>query len=254
MQRHVTAVAFCALASLAATRAASAQHATAYDVEDGARTFASTCANCHGPDGNLIPGIDLGHGQFRRALTDRELENIIENGIPNTAMPPSPLLGEEQVQRLVAFLRSNAEQKPAPGKSGDPARGKALFEGKGECTDCHRIGTLGSRAGPDLTRIGLQRRAVDIERSLLDPKAEIQASNRLVRLVTADGKEVKGRLLNHDTYTVQMIDWDEQLHSFKKADLREYGFVETPMPSFKKKFSAQQIADLVAYLSSLRGP
>ncbi len=254
MQRHATALAFCALASLAGARAASAQHATAYDVEDGARTFASTCANCHGPDGNLIPGIDLGHGQFRRALTDPELESIIENGIPNTAMPPSPRLGEEQVQRLIVFLRGNAEQKPATGKSGDTARGKALFEGKGECTDCHRIGTLGSRTGPDLTRIGLQRRAVEIEQSLLDPGAEIQASNRFVRLVTADGKEVKGRLLNHDTYTVQLIDWDENLRSFNKADLRELRFENTPMPSFKKKLSAQQIADLVAYLSSLRGP
>jgi putative heme-binding domain-containing protein len=254
LQRHVTALAFCALASLAGARVASAQHATAYDVEDGARTFASTCANCHGPDGNLIPGIDLGHGQFRRALTDRELENIIENGIPNTAMPPSPLLTEDAVQRLVAFLRSNAEQKPAPSKSGDPARGKALFEGKGECTDCHRIGTLGSRTGPDLTRIGLQRRAADIEKSLLDPKAEIQAGNRLVRLVTADGKEVKGRLLNHDTYTVQLLDWDEHLRSFNKADLREFAFEDSPMPSAKKKLSSQQITDLVAYLSSLRGP
>jgi putative heme-binding domain-containing protein len=254
LHRHVAALAFCALASLAAARAASAQHATAFDVEDGARTFASTCANCHGPDGNLIPGIDLGHGQFRRALTDRELENIIANGIPNTAMPPSPRLGEEQVQRLVAFLRANAEQKPAAGKSGDPARGKALFEGKGECTDCHRIGTLGSRTGPDLTRIGVQRRAVELEQSLLDPKAEIQANNRLVRLVTADGKEVKGRLLNHDTYTIQLIDWDENLRSFNKADLRELRFDETPMPSFKRKLSTQQIADLVAYLSSLRGP
>jgi putative heme-binding domain-containing protein len=253
VQRHLTTLAFCALASLAAARAASAQHATAYDLEDGARSFASTCANCHGPDGNLIAGIDLGHGQFRRALTDRELENIIANGIPNTAMPPSPFLAEEQVQRLVAFLRSNAAQKPATGKSGDPARGKALFEGKGECTDCHRVGTLGSRTGPDLTRIGTERRALDIEQSLLDPKAEVQASNRLVRLVTIDGKEVKGRLLNHDTYTVQLIDWDEHLRSFNKADLRELAFEPTPMPSFKKKLSAQQIADLVAYLTSLRG-
>ncbi len=254
MRRHVTALALRAIVLLAAARAASAQHATAYDVEDGARTFASNCAACHGPDGNVIPGIDLGHGQFRRVLTDRELENIIENGIPNTAMPPSPRLGEEQVQRLVAFLRANAEQKPATGKSGDPVRGKALFEGKGECTDCHRIGTLGSRTGPDLTRIGVQRRAVELEQSLLDPKAEIQANNRLVRLVTADGKEVKGRLLNHDTYTIQIIDWDENLRSFNKADLRELRFDETPMPSFKRKLSAQQIADLVAYLSSLRGP
>jgi putative heme-binding domain-containing protein len=234
-------------------RVASAQHATAFDLEDAARSFASTCANCHGPEGNLIAGIDLGRGQFRRPLTDKELENIIENGIPNTPMPPSPFLSEEQVQRLVAFLRANAAPRPATGKTGDAARGKALVEGKGECLDCHRIGTQGSRTGPDLTRIARVRRGIDIEQSLLDPQAEVQANNRQYRVVTADGKEIKGRLLNHDTYTVQMIDWDEQLHSFKLTDLREHGFIETPMPSFKKKFSAQQIADVVAYLSSLKG-
>jgi putative heme-binding domain-containing protein len=250
---HLAALASLVLLS-AASAPASAQHATAFDVEDGARTFASICANCHGPDGNLIGGIDLGRGQFRRPLTDDELENIIENGIPNTAMPASPNLSEEQVERLVKFLRANAEPRPATAKTGDPARGRSLFEGKGECTDCHRVGTLGSRTGPDLTRIGRQRRTVELEKSLVDPKAEVQANNRLYRVVTADGKELKGRLLNHDTYTVQLIDWDEQLHSFKKADLREYGFDETPMPSFKRKLSAQQIADLVAYLTTLRGP
>ena len=51
-----------------------------------------------------------------------------------------------------------------------------------------------------------------------------------------------------------MLDWDEQLRSFAKADLREYGFDDTPMPSYRKKLNAQQIADLVSYLVSLQGP
>ena len=82
----------------------------------------------------------------------------------------------------------------------------------------------------------------------------MQPNNRFYRVVTADGKEVEGRLLNRDTYTVQLLDLDEQLRSFAIADLREHGFDETPMPSFRKKLNAQQIADLVAYLVSLRGP
>jgi putative heme-binding domain-containing protein len=244
-----------ALVLLSATVApAFAQHATAFDVEDGARTFASICANCHGPDGNLIAGIDLGRGQFRRALTDNELAGIIENGIPNTAMPPSPNLSEEQVERVVALLRANAAAKPSAAPAGDVARGKALFEGKGECMDCHRVNGHGSRTAPDLSAIGRLRRAVEIEQSLLDPAAEVQANNRFYRVVTADGKEVKGRLLNRDTYTVQLLDWDENLRSFTLAELREHGFDETPMPSFRKKMSARQIADLTAYLVSLRGP
>jgi len=243
-----------ALALLCATGApAFAQHATAFDVEDGARAFASICANCHGPDGNLIAGIDLGRGQFRRSLTDNELAGIIENGIPNTAMPASPSLSEEQVERVVAFLRKNAAAKPTAASTGDAARGKTLFEGKGECMDCHRVDGHGSRTAPDLSAIGRLRRAVEIEQSLLEPTAEVQASNRFYRVVTADGKEVKGRLLNRDTYTVQLLDWDENLRSFTLKDLREHGFDETPMPSFRKKMGTREIADLVAYLVSLRG-
>ena len=230
-----------------------AQHATAFDVEDGARTFASICANCHGPDGNLIAGIDLGRGQFRRALTDNELASIIENGIPNTAMPPSPSLSEEQVERVVAFLRTNAAAKPGIAVTGDAARGKALLEAKGECLDCHRVNGRGSRTAPDLSNVGRLRRAAEIEQSLLDPGAEVQPNNRFYRVVTADGKEVEGRLLNRDTYTVQLLDWDENLRSFPLDGLREHGFEESPMPSLRKKMSTREIADLVAYLVSLQG-
>ena len=51
---------------------AHAQHATADDIADGQRAFAQNCAICHGPDGNLIAGIDFGRGLFRRAYTDEE--------------------------------------------------------------------------------------------------------------------------------------------------------------------------------------
>jgi putative heme-binding domain-containing protein len=253
VQRHLTALALCAAPLVCVTWPASAQHATAFDVEDGARVFASICANCHGPDGNLIAGIDLGLGQFRRTYTDDELAGVIANGIPNTAMPPSPNLEEEQVARLVAYLRANAQPRQTAARTGDAARGKTLFEGKGECTDCHRLAGNGSRTGPDLSRIGRLRRAVDLEQSLLEPDAEVQANNRSYRVVTADGKEVTGRLLNHDTYTVQLLDWEEQLRSFQKASLREYGFDVTPMPSYRKKLTAREIADLVSYLVSQQG-
>jgi putative heme-binding domain-containing protein len=157
------------------------------------------------------------------------------------------------VERVVAFLRANAAVKPTVTVAGDAARGKSLFEGKGECMDCHRVNGSGSRTGPDLSDIGRLRRAAELEQSLLDPAAEVQPNNRFYRVVTAGGKEVEGRLLNRDTYTVQLLDLDENLRSFRIDELREHGFDETPMPSFRKKMSAREIADLVAYLVSLQG-
>ena len=64
---------------------------------------------------------------------------------------------------------------------------------------------------------------------------------------------VVGRLLNRDTYTVQLIDLDERLRSFQIAALSEHGFDDTPMPPARDKLSTQEIADVVSYLSSLRG-
>ena len=65
----------------------------------------------------------------------------------------------------------------------------------------------------------------------------MQPNNRFYRVVTKAGEEVTGRLLNHDTYTVQLLDLDERLRSFRRADLREHGFDETPMPSYRRELS-----------------
>lgn len=231
---------------------ANAQHATAFDIEDGKRVFQSSCANCHGPDGNLIAGIDFGRGVFRRPFTNDELAATIVNGIPNTPMPPNPGMSTEQALRIVDYLRSMSEGRAAPA-NGDARRGRTLFEGKGECRDCHSVNGVGSRVGPDLTRIGALRRAAELERSLLDPKAEVQAENRFYKVTPKNGKPVRGRLLNRDTFTVQLLDTDEHLRSFRIEDLSQHGFDETPMPAASKKLSPQQIADVVTYLSSLRG-
>ena len=68
-----------------------------------------------------------------------------------------------------------------------------------------------------------------------------------------NGTITVGRLLNEDTFSVQMIDKSERLLSFQRADLREYSFeTKSPMPSFRDKLSAQEVADVVAYLGTLK--
>jgi len=246
------AVFLCALALLAG-RSASAQHDTAKDIDDGGRVYRDTCANCHGPDGNEVAGIDLGRGVFRRASSDADLIRTIRNGIPGTAMPATNF-GEEQAAQVVAYLRSVAASKRSGSGVGVVDRGKAVFEGKGACATCHRVNAAGARLGPDLTNIGQLRRAAELEASLVDPGGEILAPNRTYRVVTREGVETRGRLLNLDSFTVQMLDTKENLRSFDKAKLREFGFVDaSPMPSYRDKLSGQELADVVSYLVSLKG-
>ena len=243
--------AFCIL-NFALREVAFAQHETAFDVEEGGRAFRNTCANCHGPDGNEIPGIDLGRGQFRRPMTDADLVRIIRTGIPNTPMPATNM-SEEQASRIVAYLRSVAATKRTASVSGDATRGKSLYESKGNCASCHRVNGVGSRLGPDLSKIGQLRRAADLEQSLIDPAVEVLPTSRFYRVVTKNGTTITGRLLNIDTFTVQIMDPKEELRSFVKADLKEHGFAPTPMPSYKRTLSPQELADVVSYLVSLKG-
>lgn len=155
--------------------------------------------------------------------------------------------------------------------TGDPARGQALFEGKGECLMCHRVNDKGSRYGPDLSTIGASRgrgggpnisptgtAAGDpkgLELAIVDPDAEVALANRSVRVVTKDGTVITGRLMNHDNFSVQFIDTQSKLRAFMKSDLKEFAVLtKSPMPSYKDKLNAQEVADLVSYLISLKGP
>jgi hypothetical protein len=74
------------------------------------------------------------------------------------------------------------------------------------------------------------------------------------RAVTREGVTITGRRLNEDPGSVQLIDTNERLIALNKADLREYTLQRTsPMPSYRGKLSADEIADLVKYLSARRG-
>lgn len=146
------------------------------------------------------------------------------------------------------------KQVEPPVPPGNPAAGAEIVTGKGQCLTCHRVRGAGPRLWPDLTDVGTSRRPEQLHASLVDPDAEILPENRRYRVVTRDGTTVTGRILNHDTFQVFMMDAKEQLRSFDKSELREHGFVKaSAMPSYRGKLTVQELADVVAYLTTLKG-
>ena len=158
---------------------------------------------------------------------------------------------------LTAFVTASAA-RAQPGAEGvpggNPAAGAAVVAGKGMCLTCHRVQGKGSRLGPDLTDIGTLRQIEQLTTSLVEPDAEILPENRFYRVVARDGATTTGRLLNLDSFQILMMDEKEQLRSFQKSELREHGFIKTSkMPSYRDRLSRQELADVVAYLSTLKG-
>ncbi len=225
---------------------------TQADIAAGARVYSAQCVQCHGANGDMVPGIDLRRGQFRRASSDDDLARVITSGAPAAGMPPFALQPAE-LAGAIAFIRAGFDATAGAVAVGDPARGRALFEGKGTCTTCHRVSGRGPRIAPDLSDIGLTRTASALQRTLLDPSSAMMPINRPVRIVTKDGRTITGRRLNEDTYSVQVIDDREQLLSIAKSDVRTLA-VETrsTMPSFAERLGAGEIADVIAYLLTLR--
>jgi putative heme-binding domain-containing protein len=264
MMRHVsTWTRFVCWAAIAAGGAAGVaaqnpaqEHPGAYsqaDIAAGARLYTGQCANCHGATGESVGNVDLRRGRFRNASSDDDLKKVIRSGIRGTAMPASNL-SDAELTALVAYIRAGFDLNAPAVKVGDRARGRTIFEGKGACGSCHRVGGRGPYVAPDLSDIGAERSPAALQLSMLDPTGHMQPINRPIRIVMRDGRTIRGRRLNEDTYTVQLIDDQERLLSLSKADMKEYEVITTsPMPSYKGKLSTEEIADVVAYLLSLRG-
>jgi putative heme-binding domain-containing protein len=233
------------------------QHAGTYsqaDIQAGSVVYSAQCLQCHGPAGDRISGVDLRSGRFRNATTDDDLRRIITNGLPGTSMIGQRMEGA-QLTALVAFIRNMRDFDSRPVAAGNATRGQAVFEGAGGCLSCHRVGGKGSLVAPDLSEIGTSRNAAALQQSLLEPTSVMMPINRPIRIVTKDGRTLNGRRLNEDTYTIQLMSDQEQLISVAKADVRDYQVLATStMPSFKEKLSPQELADVVAYLGTLRPP
>jgi putative heme-binding domain-containing protein len=224
---------------------------TSAAIEAGSRVYVGECALCHGANGDGMDGVDLQRGLFRNARSDEDLRRFITTGLVDGRMPAFNLRPAE-LDGVIAYIRAGFDPGGVAVKVGDASRGRALFEGSGDCASCHRVNGRGPRTAPDLSEIGVVRTPAALQRTLLDPSAALLPINRPVRVVTSGGETIRGRRLNEDTYTVQLIDSEERLRSLVKAELLEYEVSQTPIME-PTTLSADEVADLVGYLLSLRG-
>ncbi|MCY4263833.1 MAG: c-type cytochrome [Gammaproteobacteria bacterium] len=224
---------------------------TSAAIQRGLRIYSRECALCHGPTGDLVSGIDLARGQFRNAASDDDLRSAIIEGRAQGQMPAFALQ-EEELNGVIAYIRAGFDPEGVAVRIGDAEQGQVLFNGKGECASCHRINGQGPRLAPDLSAIGIQRTPAVLQLNLLNPAAAILPINRPLRVVTRDEEIIIGRRLNEDTYTVQLIDSDERLRSLQKSELLSYEISDQPSKS-ATTLDANEVADLVAYLLTLKG-
>src|SRR6185503_1988234 len=234
-------------------------------ISEGENLYNQTCTTCHGAGGGggeigpaIVSGVRADIG-----ASDAQTFNIIKNGVPGTPMTPQRL-PDTDIWKIVTYihaLRGTAIDNPLPG---DVAHGEAVFWGKGQCGTCHMMSGKGGLTAPDLSNIAGTRKASSISDALTKQQHRVYGSGGAhlealpamdsylpVYVTKADGKIIEGVLLNEDSYSVQMIGNDDQLHLFDKARVRRV--VVEPrslMPTdFDKRLTPDEFKNLLAFLT-----
>ncbi len=220
-------------------------------ITEGYGLYTDNCALCHGIEGSWVEGVDLSRGQFKSAVSDHDLSQTILEGAAEGRMPAFNFQDFE-IDALIAYIRVGFDPEGAAVQIGSVSSGESLFNGEGECGACHRVKGQGPRTAPDLSDIGLIRTPAALRRTLIEPAKAIWPIHRPVIALTKAGEAIYGRRLNEDTYTVQILDSQERLISLNKIDLVQYE-VRNELTHQPTTLSEEEVADLVAYMLSLRG-
>ena len=136
--------------------------------------------------------------------------------------------------------------------SPDAKKGLQLFTAA-NCTKCHRHSGFGGIMGPDLTSVRGRFNLSDLISSMVEPSKNISDQYQMTNFELDNGKVVTGRIVNlhRDTYKVMPdMTQPDNLKNIKTGSIESMEPSPTSaMPSnLLDTFSAQEVADLVAYL------
>jgi cytochrome c oxidase cbb3-type subunit 3 len=229
-----------------------AQSGNALAVEAG-KTFAATCAGCHGLDGRggeRGPNIATRPEVVRRS--DAELLQILRDGKTASGMPSFAVLGDSKLAAMVSYLRTLQRKNEAAPISGDVKHGESLFFGKARCAECHSVNGKGGFIGSDLTDYAAGSSATEIKNAIVSPDID-QKEVRSKTLVTLrDGKKWEGIVRNEDNFSLQLQSMDGVFHLIQKAEAAEIKADQPLMPDdYGKSLSAAELDDLVGYLMNV---
>ena len=228
---------------------------TTVDRTMGQRVFRAQCGRCHGRDakGNDETGApDLTSGGLE-ANTDQALFGVIREGIPNTAMIGiSPRASDQTVWQIVSYINALNLDPSDYDLPGDVNRGRQVFSGKGNCANCHMVEGEGGRLGPDLSTVGSRLDPDQLRIALTDPNEEVAPRWWTMRITRADGSVLEGLRMNEDTFTVRIMDADENLWNFLKSEIRSSERIKTSTMPTADGLTAGEMDDLIAYVFSLR--
>jgi putative heme-binding domain-containing protein len=194
---------------------------------------------------NRIPKGVLNANHLRKILesNDREALWAVEKAFGKVREQRNPER-EKVVAEMGDYLRANI---------GDPFAGQQVY--KKLCAQCHVIHGQGSQVGPDLTSNG--RASFDqLLSNVFDPSLVIGADYQVVTIVTRDGRNLTGLIVedNDQRVVVRMAGQIQETVPRSQVEYTRVSQLSMMPEGVESIFSRKDLADLFAFLSLDKPP
>jgi putative membrane-bound dehydrogenase-like protein len=135
--------------------------------------------------------------------------------------------------------------------NGSASAGAAIF--KTNCSICHQVRGDGTDFGPKLSEIGTKLPKDALLDAIINPSSGISFGYETTELVMKDGSSLKGLVSEKSPAEIGIKLPGGTVNKVKSADVKVMKVVpESMMPDLHETMNKQQLADLLAYLASLR--
>jgi len=197
---------------------------------------------------------------------DRVLVLLSRKKVPATLIEPmvNGLKGAwrksvyQQAQSYLpgASLKIETGKAPSLGEitslPADMHRGKKVFEGN--CAVCHQANGEGNSVGPGLSEIGSKLAPEGLYEAIVYPSAGISFGFENRKLDMKDGSTLTGIISSKTATGIELKYPGGMIQKIKIADVKKISELkESMMPAtLYQTMSKQELADLIAYLSSLK--
>lgn len=158
------------------------------------------------------------------------------------------------LSKAASSKTTNAAVKAALAKA-DLKRGEEIFFGRGTCFACHQINGRGVVVGPELVGISKRRDVDYVIESTLNPDAYIVEGFQQTSLEMEDGRKLFGMIQEETAQKITLfLPTGEELVADADQVKKREDAKHSGMPaSFAYTLSAQDVADVTAWIMSLKG-
>jgi alcohol dehydrogenase (cytochrome c) len=161
---------------------------------------------------------------------------------------PAFAIPADEMNVLVAFVRSRVAPASEALMPGDASAGAAYFFGKGGCAGCHMMLGRGGLTGPDLTRVGERLTAAELETALISPEERPNSHYSVATVRLSSGQTIRGFIRNESGFDLQVQGFDNRLYLLKQSDVA--AIERDPRPAMPKVEAPRPVLhSLMAFLA-----